>query len=80
MKKVKDALKIGNLQQQAWSDSEIVLHWLASHPSRWKTYIASRTAEIQDSIPSHMWRHVGSLQNPADCASRGMTRDGPKIN
>lgn len=75
MKKVKDALKIGNLQQQAWSDSEIVLHWLASHPSRWKTYIASRTAEIQDSLPSHMWRHVGSLQNPADCASRGMTRD-----
>lgn len=75
MNKVKEALKIPDIQQQAWTDSEIVLHWLASHPSRWKTYVAHRVADIQNSLPSHHWRHVVSAQNPADCASRGMSRE-----
>lgn len=74
MNKVKDALKIPKIQQQAWTDSEIVRYWLASHPSRWKTYVAGRVSEIQRSLPSELWRHIGSAQNPADCASRGITR------
>ncbi|XP_055308905.1 uncharacterized protein LOC129572830, partial [Sitodiplosis mosellana] len=75
MEKVKGALKIPNLRQQAWSDSEIVLHWIANHPSRWKTYVAGRVVEIQDLLPSHNWRHIPTAQNPADCASRGLTQN-----
>lgn len=75
MDKVKDALRIPGIQQQAWSDSEITLHWIANHPSRWKTYVANRVSEIQTLLPSHNWRHISSIQNPADCASRGMTRN-----
>lgn len=71
MDKVKSALKIPNLKLQAWSDSAIVLYWLAGHPSRWKTYIAHRVSDIQQTLPSHL-RHIDSTQNPADCASRGL--------
>lgn len=74
MEKIKCALKVPNIQQQAWTDSEIVLHWLANHPSKWKTYVATRVAEIQSALPSHDWRHIPTDLNPADCASRGMTQ------
>ena len=30
-----------------WSDSTVSLHWIRSPPSRWKTYVANRTSEIQ---------------------------------
>lgn len=73
MEKIKEALQIPNLEQQAWTDSMIVLHWLANHPNKWKTYVANRVAEIQRIIPSHAWRHIESALNPADCASRGIT-------
>lgn len=73
MDKVKEAIKIPDLQQNAWTDSTIVLSWLADHPNRWKTYIANRVAEIQRIVPSKDWRHVNSKLNAADCASRGIT-------
>lgn len=75
IEKVDDALKIPNIQKLAWSDSMIVLYWIANHPSRWKTYVAHRVASIQRVIVSQSWRHVESAQNPADCASRGLSRD-----
>lgn len=57
----------------AWTDSQIVLAWLSSSPSRWKTFVANRVSHIQDIIPSSSWCYVPSGENPADCASRGMT-------
>jgi hypothetical protein len=61
-----------NCQVVAWTDSTIVLHWLAGLPSRWKTFVANRVAEIQELIPAENWHHVKSEENPADCASRGI--------
>jgi hypothetical protein len=61
-----------NCQAVAWTDSTIVLHWLAGLPSRWKTFVANRVAEIQELIPAENWHHVKSEENPADCASRGI--------
>lgn len=55
-----------------WTDSTIVLTWLRSHPSRWKTFIANRVGEIQSRLPDAEWRHVFTSDNPADCASRGL--------
>lgn len=72
MDKTKEALKIPALRQQAWTDSMIVLYWLADHPSRWKSYVAQRVSEIQNTLPSRLWRHIDSTHNPADCASRGL--------
>jgi len=59
----------------AWTDSTIVLKWLASYPGRWKTFVANRVSEIQDLISSDDWHHVKSEDNPADLPSRGIPAD-----
>lgn len=56
----------------AWSDSTVVLAWLHSHPSRWKTFVSNRVSHIQTTIPEARWNHVGTADNPADIPSRGM--------
>ncbi|GFW11740.1 uncharacterized protein TNCV_43751 [Trichonephila clavipes] len=53
----------------AWTDSKIVLSWLSSHPRKWKTFVANRTSEIMEVLPTKHWRHVPSKENPADIAS-----------
>lgn len=57
----------------AWSDSSVVLSWIRSSPHRWKTFVSNRVSTIQDKLPAACWHHVASLDNPADCASRGLT-------
>ena len=57
----------------AYSDSTIVLAWLDGSPQRYKIYVANRIAKTINLIPPTTWRHVPTLQNPADCASRGIT-------
>ncbi|GFY35637.1 integrase catalytic domain-containing protein [Trichonephila clavipes] len=56
----------------AWTDSKIVLSWLSSHPLKWNTFVANRTSEIMEVLPTKHWRHVPSKENPADIASRGI--------
>ncbi|GFX76450.1 integrase catalytic domain-containing protein [Trichonephila clavipes] len=56
----------------AWTDSKIVLSWLSSHLRKWKTFVANRTSEIMEVLPTKHWRHVPSKENPADIASRGI--------
>lgn len=57
----------------AWSDSMVTLAWLSSSPHKWKTFIANRVSHIQELLPLSAWHYVPSVQNPADCASRGQT-------
>jgi len=56
-----------------WTDSTVTLGWIKGHPTRWKTYVANRVAEIQTSAPDALWHHVPGSDNPADCASRGLS-------
>ncbi|XP_072403133.1 uncharacterized protein [Diabrotica undecimpunctata] len=56
-----------------WTDSEVVLAWINSHPSRWSTFVANRVTQIQELTSNHTWRHVRSKDNPADILSRGAT-------
>ncbi|GFX86875.1 uncharacterized protein TNCV_2124221 [Trichonephila clavipes] len=53
-----------------FSDSQIVLDWLKSSPSRWKIFVANRISRIQKMTSEASWHHVKSQENPADCASR----------
>ena len=55
-----------------WTDSQIVLAWIRSHPSRWKAFVANRVTEIQTSAGSALWHYIPSKENPSDCASRGI--------
>ena len=69
---VKDVLQLSASNVYAWTDSEIVLHWLSGNPRRFKTYVGNRVSDIISTIAPEKWSHVPSAQNPADCASRGI--------
>ena len=69
----REALGIPLEDVYAWSDSSIVLAWLDGAPKRYKTYIGNCIATVTNSIPSQAWKHVPTMENPADCASRGLT-------
>ena len=56
----------------AWTDSEIVLHWLPKSPPLLNRFVANRVHAIQQLLPDVIWRHVRSADNPADLASRGI--------
>lgn len=73
MRKVSEAWSHLEIEQWAWTDSTIVLQWLSAHPRKWRTYVANRTAEILEHLPRQHWNHVRSEENPADCASRGLS-------
>jgi hypothetical protein len=70
---VKLALRTTNIKTTLWTDSEVTLAWIKGDPRRWDTYVANRVAEIQQLTKNATWRHVSSGDNPADCASRGIT-------
>lgn len=54
-----------------WSDSTTVLTWLLSDSCRFKVFVGTRVAEIQDLTESDTWRYVQSSNNPADAITRG---------
>ncbi|KAK7879830.1 hypothetical protein WMY93_033500 [Mugilogobius chulae] len=56
-----------------WTDSTTVLTWLHSDSCRFKVFVGTRVAEIQELTDPHSWRYVNSAQNPADDVTRGKT-------
>ena len=57
-----------------WSDSRVVLGYIANTTTRYKTFVANRLARIHVVTTPEQWRHVPGLLNPADKASRGTTQ------
>lgn len=55
-----------------WSDSTIVLAWIAS-TSSFQVYVSNRIARIRDLSITHQWHHVSTNDNPADLISRGVS-------
>ncbi len=70
---VRQVLEVPLSHVHAWTDSTIVLNWLDGSPKRFKTYVGNRISTIVDLIPPERWNHVSGLDNPADCASRGLS-------
>ncbi|XP_029055098.2 uncharacterized protein LOC114882376 [Osmia bicornis bicornis] len=70
---VKLTLNLSTVPLYCWSDSMITLSWIKKHPSQWKTFVANRVADIQNRLPDAVWGYVNTKQNPADCASRGVS-------
>lgn len=68
-------LTLGDRPIHLWSDSTVTLAWIRGHPSQWKTFVANRVSEIQTALPDARWHHVAGVDNPADCASRGISPD-----
>ncbi|XP_054257437.1 uncharacterized protein LOC128982503 [Macrosteles quadrilineatus] len=57
----------------AWCDSTIVLTWIRTLLYRLKVFIANRISELQELVSPHSWNYVKSQDNPADCATRGLS-------
>lgn len=51
----------------------ITLAWIKGYPSKWKTFIGNRVSIIQENIATINWKYVPTKDNPADCASRGIS-------
>lgn len=69
---LKELFQIPSSNVYAWTDSTIVLNWLTGSPRRFKTYVGNRVSCIVDLVSPDRWGHVDGIQNPADCASRGL--------
>ncbi|KAJ8361750.1 hypothetical protein AAFF_G00427900 [Aldrovandia affinis] len=56
-----------------WTDSTTVLAWIQSDSCRFKVFVGTRIAEIQELTDSQAWRYVETPENPADDLTRGKT-------
>ena len=50
--------KFSTSQFFAWTDSTTTLQWLSRRPRTWKTFVASRVADIQNILPRENRQHV----------------------
>ncbi|XP_057334247.1 uncharacterized protein LOC130673287 [Microplitis mediator] len=56
-----------------WTDSTLTITWIKSHRSCWKEFVRNRVSHIQDLLPDDHWNFISGTQNPADCATRGLS-------
>jgi hypothetical protein len=61
------------LSTHAWTDSTVALAWIKTCPSKLKTFVANRVTDIITDTVIDGWYHIPGTENPADCASRGIT-------
>ncbi|KAL6417083.1 hypothetical protein ACFW04_012998 [Cataglyphis niger] len=71
--RLRQALGAEDVPIHLWSDSTVALGWIRGHLSRWTVYVANHVAEIQTALPGAHWHHLPGKENPADCASRGIS-------
>ncbi|XP_055309640.1 uncharacterized protein LOC129573278, partial [Sitodiplosis mosellana] len=69
---VLEACEFQNADVTVWSDSMVVLHWIAKNPDELKAFVSNRVKLIQSKTKRYKWKHVSSTDNPADLVSRGM--------
>ena len=72
-RRVCNTVNVNTASVHLWTDSTVVLDWLDGLPCNWKTFVANRVSEIQTLWPRRHWNHVATMDNPADCASKGLS-------
>ena len=70
---LKSELKIPEVSEFFWSDSKVVLGYIANDARRFHIFVANRVQSIRDTTDAGQWNYVRTNDNPADCASRGLT-------
>lgn len=68
-------LKYSELENIFYTDSKVVLGYVANESRRFHVFVANRVQQIRDVTVVNQWRHVPTNCNPADMTSRGMSAD-----
>ncbi|CAC5363383.1 unnamed protein product [Mytilus coruscus] len=64
-------LNFDNIVEWFWTDSNIVLGYIAKESSRFDIFVSNRVQQILDHTSPKQWKYI-ELINPADIASRGL--------
>ena len=68
-------LDFQNVKHVYWMDSKVVLGYISNEDKRFHVYVANRVQQIKAHSNTSQWKYVGSSENPADIASRGLNAD-----
>ncbi|XP_041974007.1 uncharacterized protein LOC121729533 [Aricia agestis] len=74
-KTVEKELEVELVRKTYWSDSRTVLAWIRAEPRAYKTFVAHRLAEIEETTKVSEWRWVPTKENVADDATRATPTD-----
>ena len=77
---IRKELNLDEFQEVFWTDSKVVLGYIANESKRFHTFVANQVQQIQDHTNKKQWRYFSSQENPADHASRGLTVEEPKFS
>lgn len=55
-----------------WTDSKVVLGYIANETRRFHIFVGNRVQQIQEHSSPNQWHYVDTKSNPADHASRGL--------
>ena len=64
------------LEDIFWTDSKVVLGYIANETRRFHVFVANRVQQIQEHTSPNQWHYVDTKVNPADHASRGLSAKG----
>ncbi len=64
-----------NVTEWFWTDSKVVLGYIANESRRFHVFVANRVQQIRDQTQPRQWRYVNTNDNPADVASRRAKAD-----
>ncbi|XP_067931116.1 uncharacterized protein [Watersipora subatra] len=72
---IKKELRVHVDSEHYWTDSKIVLGYIANDTKQFHMYVANRVQEIKDASSQKQWNYVATTDNSADIASRGANID-----
>jgi hypothetical protein len=63
-----------------WTDSMTVIYYILNVKTRFTVFVANRLTFIREHSSVDQWHHVKSIDNAADCASRGLSTNDPRFD
>ena len=65
-------LEYEKIVEHFWTDSKVVLGYIANQTKRFHVFVANRVQRIQERTTQEQWHYVDTKSNPAYDASRGI--------
>ena len=70
-----DELEYETISDIFWTDSRVVLGYIANDSRRFHIFVANRVQQIRDHSNVSQWHYVTTKENPADEGSRGLSAE-----